>query len=57
MIVARNDGTIRYVGQSVAIGHKFFEVGKKFVYLGSLITPTMSLEIQGRIHTAMLKKI
>jgi hypothetical protein len=43
----------RYVGQSVAIGHKHFEVVKKFVYLGSLITATnaVSLEIQRRIQT------
>jgi hypothetical protein len=42
------------VGQSVAIGGKHFEVVKKFVYLGSLITPTnnVSLEIQRRIQTA-----
>jgi hypothetical protein len=38
----------------VAIGHKNFEVVKKFVYLGSLITPTndVGLEIQRRIHYA-----
>jgi hypothetical protein len=40
MIVARNDRTIRDVGQSVAIGDKHFEVVKKLVYLGSLMTPT-----------------
>jgi hypothetical protein len=47
MIAARNDKTIRDVGQSVAIGDKHFEVVKKFVDLGSLITPTndVSLEI------------
>jgi hypothetical protein len=47
MIAARNDTTIRDVGQSVAIGDKHFEVVKEFVYLGSLITPTndVSLEI------------
>jgi hypothetical protein len=44
MIAARNDTTIRDVGQSVAIGDKHFE---EFVYLGSLMTPTndVSLEI------------
>jgi hypothetical protein len=51
---ARNDRTIRDVGQSVAIGDKHFEVVKEFVYLGSLMTPTndVSLEIQRRIQTA-----
>jgi hypothetical protein len=51
MIVARNDRTIRDVGQGVAIGDKYFEVVKEFVYLGSLMTPTndVSLEIQRRI--------
>jgi hypothetical protein len=51
MIAARNDRTIRDVGQSVAIGEKYFEVIKEFVYLGSLITPTndVSLEIQRKI--------
>jgi hypothetical protein len=51
MIVARNDRTIRDVGQSVAIGDKHFEVVKEFVYLGFLMTPTngVSLEIQRRI--------
>jgi hypothetical protein len=39
MIAARNDTTIRDVGQSVAIGDKHFEVVKVFVYLGSLMTP------------------
>jgi ribosome-associated translation inhibitor RaiA len=54
MIAARNDTTIRDVGQSVAIGDKHFEVVKKFVYLGSLMTPTnnVSQEIQRRIQTA-----
>jgi hypothetical protein len=54
MIAAPNDRTIRDVGQSVAIGDKYFEVVIEFVYLGSLITPTndMSLEIQRRIQTA-----
>jgi hypothetical protein len=54
MIAARNDTTIRDVGQSVAIGDKHFEVVKEFVYLGSLMTSTndMSLEIQRRIQTA-----
>jgi hypothetical protein len=48
MIAARNDWTIRDVGKSVAIGAKHFEVVKKFVYLGSLMTPTndVSLKIQ-----------
>jgi hypothetical protein len=36
IIAARNDTTIRDVGQSVAIGNKHFEVVKEFVYLGSL---------------------
>jgi hypothetical protein len=54
MIAARNDRTIRDVGQSVAIGDKHFEVVKEFVYLGSLMTPTndVSLEVQRRIQTA-----
>jgi hypothetical protein len=38
MIAARNDRTIRDVGQSVAIGDQHFEVVKEFVYLGSLMT-------------------
>jgi hypothetical protein len=51
MIAARNDRTIRHVGQSVAIGDKHFEVVKEFVYLGSLMTPTnnVSLEIQRKV--------
>jgi hypothetical protein len=36
MIAARNDTTIREVGQSVVIGDKHFEIIKEFVYLGSL---------------------
>jgi hypothetical protein len=54
LIAARNDRTIRDVGQSVAIGDKHFEVVKEFVYLRSLMTPTndVSLEIQQRNHTA-----
>jgi hypothetical protein len=54
MIAARNDTTIHDVGQRVAIGDKHFEVVKKIVYLGSLMTPTndVSLEIQRRIQTA-----
>jgi hypothetical protein len=54
MIAARNDTTIRDVGQSLAIGDKHYEVVKEFVYLGSLMTPTnnVSLEIQRRIQTA-----
>jgi hypothetical protein len=49
--VVLNDRTIRDVGQSVAIGDKHFEVVKKFMYLGSLMTPTnvVSLEIQRKI--------
>jgi hypothetical protein len=39
MIAARNDRTIRDVGQSVVIGDKHFEVVKEFVYVGSLMTP------------------
>jgi hypothetical protein len=48
MIAARNDTTIRDVGQSVAIGDKHLEVVKEFVYLESLMTPTnhVSLEMQ-----------
>jgi hypothetical protein len=38
MIAARNDTTIRGVGQSVAIGDKHFEVVKEFVYLGQRMT-------------------
>jgi hypothetical protein len=41
MIAAQNDRTICGVGQSVAIGDKQFEVVKEFVYLGSLMTPTI----------------
>jgi hypothetical protein len=54
MIAARNDRTIRDVGQSVAIDDTHFEVVKEFVYLGSLMTPMndVSLEIQRRIQTA-----
>jgi hypothetical protein len=50
MIAARNDRTIRVMGQSVAIGDNHFEVVKEFEYLGSLMTPTnnVSLEIQRR---------
>jgi hypothetical protein len=53
MIAAGNDRTICDVGQSMAIGNKHFEVVKKFVYLGSLMTPTndVSLEIQRRIQS------
>jgi hypothetical protein len=53
VIAARNDGTIRDVGQIVAIGDKHFEVVKEFVNLGSLMTPTndVSLEVQRRIQT------
>jgi 3-deoxy-D-manno-octulosonate 8-phosphate phosphatase KdsC-like HAD superfamily phosphatase len=45
---ARDDRTICDVGQSVAISDKHFEVVKKFVNLGSLMTPTndMILEIE-----------
>jgi hypothetical protein len=54
MIAARNDTTIRAVGQSVSIGDKHIEVIKEFVYLGSLMTPAndVSLEVQRRIQTA-----
>jgi hypothetical protein len=54
MIAARNDRTIRDVGQSVAIGDEHFEVVKECVYLGSLMTPTndVSLEIPQKIRTA-----
>jgi hypothetical protein len=55
MIAARNDRTIRDVGQSVTIGNKHFKVVKEFVYLGSLMTSTndVSLEkIQRRIQAA-----
>jgi hypothetical protein len=54
MLAARNDRTIRVVGQSMAIGDKHFEVVKEFLYPGSLMTPTndVSLEIQRRIQTA-----
>jgi hypothetical protein len=53
MIAARNDRTVRDVGQTVAIGDKHFEVVKEFLYLGSLMTPTndVRLEIQRRIQT------
>jgi hypothetical protein len=33
MIAARNERTVRDVGQSVVIGDKHFEVVKEFVYL------------------------
>jgi hypothetical protein len=54
MIAAWNDRTIHDVGQSMAIGDKHFEVLKKFVDLGFLMTSTndVSLEIQRRIQTA-----
>jgi hypothetical protein len=54
MIAALNDRTIRDMGQSVAIGDKHFEIVKKFVYLGSLMTQTndVRLEKQRRIQTA-----
>jgi hypothetical protein len=47
MNAARNDRTIRDVGQSVVIGDNHFEIVKEFVYLESLRTPTndVSLEI------------
>jgi hypothetical protein len=45
MIAARNDRTIREVGQSMAIGDKHFEVFKEFVYLGSLMTPTNDVSL------------
>jgi hypothetical protein len=48
MIAARNDKTIRGVGQSMSIGDKHFE------FLGSPMTPRndVSLEIQQRVQTA-----
>jgi hypothetical protein len=49
MIAARNDTTIRDVGQNVTIGDKHFEVVKECVYLECLY---LSLEIQQRIQTA-----
>jgi hypothetical protein len=54
LIAAMNDRTIFDMGQRVTIGDKHFEVVQKFVYLGSLMTPTndVSLEIQRRIQTA-----
>jgi hypothetical protein len=54
IIAARNEKTIRDVGQSVVIGDKHFEVVKEFLYLRSLMTPTndVSLDIQRRIQTA-----
>jgi hypothetical protein len=56
MIATRNDiRVIRDVGQSVVIGGKHFEVVKKCLYLGSLMTQTnddVSLEIQRIIQTA-----
>jgi hypothetical protein len=51
MIAAQNDRTIRYVGQSVAIGYKHFEAVEEFVYLGSP-TNDVRLEIQRRSQTA-----
>jgi hypothetical protein len=34
MVAAKNDRTIRDVGQSVTIGNKHYEFVKEFVYLG-----------------------
>jgi hypothetical protein len=48
MIAARNERTIRDVGQSVAIDDKHFEVVKEFVYLGSLMTPTNDVSLEQR---------
>jgi hypothetical protein len=50
LIAARNNRTIRDVGQSVAIGDKHFEVVIECMYLGSLMTPTndVSLEVVRR---------
>jgi hypothetical protein len=48
MIAARNERTIRDVGQSVAIDDKPFEVVKEFVYLGSLMTPTNDVSLEQR---------
>jgi hypothetical protein len=54
MIAARNDRTIRDVGQNVAIDDKHFEVVKEDLYLESMMTPMndVSLEIQRRMQTA-----
>jgi hypothetical protein len=54
MIAARNDRTIRDVGQSVVSGDKHFEIVKECVYLECLITPTndVSLDIERRIQAA-----
>jgi hypothetical protein len=53
-LAARNERTIRDVGQSVAFGDKTFEVVKEFVYSGSLVTPNndVGLKIQRRMQTA-----
>jgi hypothetical protein len=51
---AGNNKTVRDVEQSVALGDKTFEVVKKFVYLGSLVSPKnyASMELQRTIQTA-----
>jgi hypothetical protein len=53
MIASWNDRTIRDVGQSVAIGDKYFEV-VEVICVPKVMTPTndVSLEIQQRIKTA-----
>jgi hypothetical protein len=64
MIAARNDGTIRDVGQSVAIGDKHFEIVEEFVYLGSLMTPTkhmrssyLSRQTKFTIHKTLIRPV
>jgi hypothetical protein len=59
MFAARNDRTIRDVGQSMAIGDKHVEVVKKCVYLGSLMIPTndVSLVIQQRCFFGLSKHL
>jgi hypothetical protein len=54
MIASEKERTIRDDGQSMAFGDKTFKVFKKFVYLGSMMTPNndVRLEIQRRIQTA-----
>jgi hypothetical protein len=51
MIATGTDRLIRDAEQSVAFGDKTFEVIKKIVYLGSLVTPNndVSLESHKRI--------
>jgi hypothetical protein len=56
MIAARNDRTIRDVGQSMAIGNKHFEVVKEFVYLGSLMTPTNDVRLRKHLRSSHLSR-